>query len=100
MDFDTGLKLKKIFKPIVIAICCVSFIATSLARHYQDLHIKSEFSFYVNYDFDTVKQKLLLDGDTIFAKGNYYIDVPEKKSLIVTLTKFPYFSRMDENISE
>jgi hypothetical protein len=75
---------KRIFKPIIIAICSFSFIATTLAAHYEELNLKSDFETTLNYDLETVKKKLKIYHDSIIPIGSYNIYLEERDADIWT----------------
>ncbi len=88
--WNTNLKTvkepKRIFKPIIIGICSFAFIATTLASHYEELNLKSDFETTVNYDLETVKKVLRIyhDIDSIVPIGSFIINLEDRKAEIWT----------------
>lgn len=78
---------KRALKPIIIAISCISFIATTLPKHYEKISLKSEFSTNVNSDYQNVRNQLNLYKEELFEKDNYRIELPEKRAHILTSIK-------------
>lgn len=83
-SFNSVLKPKMIFKPIIIGICSFSFLATTLAAHYEDLNLKSDFETTVNYSLETVKNRLRIYHDSIVPNGLFIVRLDEKKAEIRT----------------
>lgn len=82
--FNIVFSPKKIFKPIIIGICSFSFLATTLAAHYEELNLKSDFETTLNYDLETVKKELRIYQDSIVQNGSYLVRLDEKKAEILT----------------
>src|SRR5690554_1665687 len=78
---------KKALKPIIIGISCISFIATTLPKHYEKISLKSEFSTNVNYDYQNVRSQLNLYKEGLYEKDYYRIELSEKRAHISTSIK-------------
>lgn len=79
---------KRLFRPIIISICCFTFIATTLKRKSEDYNLKSDFKIDTEMNFDSAIMKLdLIKSDSL--EGFYYpIRFPEKDADILTKISF------------
>ncbi|MFI0431232.1 hypothetical protein [Mariniflexile sp. HMF6888] len=81
------LEPKRALKPIIITICSISFIATTLPKHYEKISLKSEFSTDIKSEYQNVRNQLNLYKEGLFEKDNYRIELPEKRAHILTSIK-------------
>jgi len=84
-DCNFILKPKKIFKPIIVGICCFSFIATSLPEAYGDLNMKSNYETEIKIDLESAKKIGLF---YVSVKNNKYLSelsIPAKNAEIETI---------------
>lgn len=91
-DFKQIIKLNKNFKPIIIAMSCFSFIATTLPHHYEKLSMKSDFFTDIKFDSDFVKTQLNLQKENLLEKNYYRIEFPTKNAHISTSIKIDSLS--------
>ena len=77
-------KPKAVLKPLIIAICSFSFVATSLPRRSESYNYKSDFEINVKTDFIDAENKMYLYETSEENKYIYGIGIPERKTLIET----------------
>lgn len=86
--WNTSLKKavqpKRIFKPIIIGICCFSFIATTLASHREKLNLKSNFHTTLHYDIEILKKDLEDYEDSSITNRFYIINLEDRDAEIWT----------------
>lgn len=84
MELKVNYATSTILKVLIIGFSSFSFIATTLATHYEPLNLKSDFETTVNYSFETVKNKLNVYSDSVIPVDYYIIDLKDKKAKIST----------------
>ena len=70
------------FKPLIIGVCCYSFIATSMPQHYEEKKLYSGYKVEVDLELDMVKSKLHMYRDNIATLDYYSIEFPERNAYI------------------
>lgn len=84
MELKIDFVPNKILKLLIITLSSFSFIATTLASHYEPLNLKSDFETTVNHSFETVKNKLNVYSDSVVPVDYYIIDLKDKKATVRT----------------
>ncbi|WP_141878067.1 hypothetical protein [Gramella sp. Hel_I_59] len=78
------LSSKRIFRPIVITICCFSFLATTIQQKSEEYNLKSDYKLNTQIKYeDAVKKLRIIRNDSIEALY-YWIQFPERDGNIMT----------------
>jgi len=83
-DYKLILHPKKIFKPILISICCFAFLATSQPRKSYRYDYKSDYEMVVTMALDSVKNKLRFYGSESDNQLRYTFELDERRTDIET----------------
>ena len=87
-DFKIILNPKRIFKPIIIGVCCFAFMATSHLGKTVRYDYKSDFETVIKVNkemnLDSIESRLYLYGDESENRHYYEIRLPEKRISITT----------------
>lgn len=83
-EFKLLFKPNKCLKPIVVLVSCISFIATTLPRVYEDIQIKSDFEIEKQSNFEEAKKAMTFYESSQEERFIYDIEIPKRKMRIVT----------------
>lgn len=92
-------KSKRILKPIIIGVCCFSFIATSLAEHYEEVNLSSDFQTQISKDLETVKKQLKIYDYNEIPVGLYKVEIKERDAEIHTEVSLRKIDSLNTQIS-
>jgi len=94
-DYKNSLKSISILKPLIIGICCFSFIATTLPKEVGKYNMASNLELDIfEENIETVKTKLQLYKLEEDSRFNYSFPLPDKRARISTLVSI----EKEENI--
>ncbi|MDC0008315.1 hypothetical protein OAE12_01255, partial [bacterium] len=81
-DFKQIFRPNKIFKPIIVSICCFAFVATSVPSKNGTINIKSDYEVNIKTSLDKAEKLDLYYLS--FKDGKYFskLNIPEKKAEI------------------
>jgi hypothetical protein len=83
-EFKLLIKPKKVFKPVVIGICCISFIATTLPRAFGNIRMKSYFEIEKKSSIQNAKKVMYFYESSQKERFIYHIEIPKRKTQIAT----------------
>ncbi|MDY7394551.1 hypothetical protein UMM65_04815 [Aureibaculum sp. 2210JD6-5] len=91
-EFKSVKKMNRIFKPIIIAICCFAFIATSQPRMSHSYDLKSDFETTITSKIDSTTMKMYFYRPDKVGGYRYTVEVPDRRTWIETkveITELP-----------
>jgi hypothetical protein len=86
-DYFEIIRTKRILKPMLIGVCCFSFIATTLPKESGELNMKSNLIIDLNTTFENAKKSLNFYESSQEDRFIYRLEIPRKKASIRTLIK-------------
>lgn len=85
-EFNNSIKSISILKPIIIGICCFSFIATTLPKEVGNYNMGSNLELNIlEEDIETLKRKLQLYKFKEDSRFKYSFPHPDKRARISTI---------------
>ena len=84
LEFKSVTKINKIFKPIIVGICCFAFIATSQPRMSHSYDMKSDFETIITSEIDSIKLNGYFYRPDNVGGYRFTVDIPERSTWIET----------------